>query len=199
MDIEEFFDAAKALVMQPPAGGKNVAILTDAGGPGIMAADECEVRRLIVKRFSDETVRKFERLKEEGKIPKFAAHLNPVDVTGSVTSEMFELAAEIIFQDSEIDGVILLGLHHTPALQEDYVDRVAQVASRYDKPIVACDIGETEMALYTRSRFEKLGIPSYSSPEDAARAMSILVKYGLYLEKKGTFKEYLQSFLTGNR
>jgi acetyltransferase len=108
MDIEEFFDAAKALVMQPPAGGKNVAILTDAGGPGIMAADECEVRRLIVKRFSDETVRKFERLKEEGKIPKFAAHLNPVDVTGSVTSEMFELAAEIIFEDSEIDGVILL-------------------------------------------------------------------------------------------
>ncbi len=199
MDIEEFFAAAKALVMQPPAGGKNVAILTDAGGPGIMAADECEVRGLIVKRFSDEAVREFERLKEEGKIPKFAAHLNPVDLTGSVTSEMFELAAEIIFQDFEIHGVILLGLHHTPALQEDYIDRVAQVASRYEKPIVACDIGETEMALYTRSRFEKLGIPAYSSPEDAARAMSILVKYGLYLKKKDAFKEYLQNFLAGKR
>ncbi|MEM2250073.1 MAG: CoA-binding protein [Candidatus Bathyarchaeia archaeon] len=193
-DMEEFFDAAKALVMQPPAAGKNVAIITDAGGPGILAADECETRGLIVKQFSEKTIQKFEKLKREGKLPKFATNLNPVDVTGSATSEMFELAADIVFQDPEIHGILLLGLHHTPALQEDYIDRVAKVASKYEKPIVACDIGETEMALHTRSRFEKLGIPAYSSPEDAARAMSALVKYGLYLKKEGYFKEYLQKF-----
>ncbi|MEM3617399.1 MAG: CoA-binding protein [Candidatus Bathyarchaeia archaeon] len=193
-DMEEFFDAAKALVMQPPAAGKNVAIITDAGGPGILAADECETQGLIVKQFSEKTLQKFEKLKREGKLPKFATNLNPVDVTGSATSEMFELAADIVFQDPEIHGILLLGLHHTPALQEDYIDRVAKVASKYEKPIVACDIGETEMALHTRSRFEKLGIPAYSSPEDAARAMSALVKYGLYLKKKGYFKEYLQKF-----
>ncbi|MEM3613540.1 MAG: CoA-binding protein [Candidatus Bathyarchaeia archaeon] len=193
-DMEEFFDAAKAFVMQPPAAGKNVAIITDAGGPGILAADECETQGLIVKRFSEKTLQKFEKLKREEKLPKFATNLNPVDVTGSATSEMFELAADIVFQDPEIHGILLLGLHHTPALQEDYIDRVAKVASKYEKPIVACDIGETEMALHTRSRFEKLGIPAYSSPEDAARAMSALVKYGLYLKKKGYFKEYLQKF-----
>jgi acetyl coenzyme A synthetase (ADP forming)-like protein len=193
-DMEEFFDAAKALVMQPPAAGKNVAIITDAGGPGILAADECESQGLIVKRFSEKTIRKFEKLKKDGKLPKFATNLNPVDVTGSVTSEMFELATDIVFQDPEIYGILLLGLHHTPALQEDYIDKVAKVASRYEKPIVACDIGETEMALHTRSRFEKLGIPAYSSPEDAARAMSALAKYGLYLKKKGYFKEYLRNF-----
>ncbi|MEM2335898.1 MAG: CoA-binding protein, partial [Candidatus Bathyarchaeia archaeon] len=193
-DMEEFFDAAKALVMQPPAAGKNVAIITDAGGPGILATDECETRGLIVKQFSEKTIQKFEKLKREGKLPKFATNLNPVDVTGSATSEMFELAADIVFQDPEIHGILLLGLHHTPALQEDYIDRVAKVASKYEKPIVACDIGETEMALHTRSRFEKLGIPAYSSPEDAARAMSALVKYGLYLKKEGYFKEYLQKF-----
>ena len=193
-DIEEFFDSAKALVMQPPAAGKNVAIITDAGGPGILAVDECELQGLIVKRFSEETLRKFERLKEEGVLPKFATNLNPVDVTGSATSEMFELVTDIVFQDPEIHGILLLGLHHTPALQEDYIDRVAKVASKYDKPIVACDIGETEMALHTRTRFDKLGIPAYSFPEDAARAMSTLVKYGLYLKKKGCFKEYLQDF-----
>jgi acyl-CoA synthetase (NDP forming) len=154
---------------------------------------------LVVKRFSEKTIQKFEKLKKEGKLPKFATNLNPVDVTGSVTSEMFELATDIVFQDPEIYGILLLGLHHTPALQEDYIDKVAKVASRYEKPIVACDIGETEMALHTRSRFEKLGIPAYSSPEDAARAMSALAKYGLYLKKKGYFKEYLRNFFKEKR
>ena len=198
-DMEEFFDAGKALAMQPPAAGKNIAIITDAGGPGIMAADECELKGLSVKRFSEETIQKFEKMKEEGKIPQFATNLNPVDITGSGTSEMFELATEILFRDPEIYGIILLGLHHTPALQEDYIDRVAKVASKYDKPIVACDIGETEMALYTRFRFDKLGIPAYSSPEDAARAMNALVRYGFYLKKNKCLKEYTQNFLEDKR
>jgi acetyl coenzyme A synthetase (ADP forming)-like protein len=185
-DMEEFFDMGKALAMQPPASGKNVGVITDAGGPGILAVDECELKGLMVKRFSEETIQKFERLKEEGKLPKFATNLNPVDITGSGTSEMFELAADILFQDPEVHGIILLGLHHIPALQEDYIDRVAKVASKHGnkKPIVACDIGETEMALYTRFRFDKLGIPAYSSPEDAARAMNALVRYGHYLRKE---------------
>ncbi|MDH7477316.1 MAG: CoA-binding protein [Candidatus Bathyarchaeota archaeon] len=198
-DMEEFFDAGKALAMQPPAAGKNVGIVTDAGGPGIMAVDECELRGLAVKRFSEATIQKFEKLKGEGRLPKFATNLNPVDITGSGTSEMFETAVEILFQDPEINGIILLGLHHTPALQEDYIDRVAKVASKYDKPIVACDIGETEMALHTRFRFDKLGIPAYSSPEDSARAMNALVKYGEYLKKNNCLKEYIQNFLREKR
>ncbi|MDH5460228.1 MAG: CoA-binding protein, partial [Candidatus Bathyarchaeota archaeon] len=113
-DMEEFFDVGKALAMQPPAAGKNVAIITDAGGPGVMAVDECELKGLNVKRFSEETVQKFEKLKKEGRLPKFATNLNPVDLTGSVTSKMFELATKIIFEDREIHGIILLGLHHTP-------------------------------------------------------------------------------------
>jgi acyl-CoA synthetase (NDP forming) len=76
---------------------------------------------------------------------------------------------------------------------------VAEVATKYDKPIVACDIGETEMALYTRFRFDKLGIPAYSSPEDAARAMNALVKYGFYLKKNKCFSEYVQDFLKGKK
>ncbi len=194
-DMEEFFDVGKGLTMQPPATGKNIGIITDAGGPGIMAVDECELKGLKVKRFSEETIQKFEKLKKDGRLPKFATNLNPVDLTGSVTSEMFELAAEILFSDLEIHGIILLGLHHTPALQEDFIDRVAKVASKYDKPIVACDIGETEMALHTRYRFDKLGIPAYFSPEDAARAMNALVRYGLYLKKKRCLDEYMERFL----
>ena len=198
-DMDEFFHAGKALSMQIPAKGKNVGVITDAGGPGIMAVDEAVRKGLTIKRFSEETIGKFEKLKEEGKLPKFATNFNPVDVTGSGTSKMFELATEVLFQDPEIDGIIMLGLHHTPALNEDYIDMVARVAGRYEKPMVACDIGETEMALSMRLRFDRLGIPAYSSPEDTARAMSALARYGLYLQKKGYFQEYVRNFLESKR
>ncbi|MGD8564991.1 MAG: CoA-binding protein [Candidatus Bathyarchaeota archaeon] len=198
-DMEEFFDMGKALVMQPPASGDNVGIITDAGGPGVMAVDECEIKGIRVNRFSEKTVQKIEKLKKKGELPKFATNLNPVDLTGSVNSRMFELVTRILLEDPQIYGIILLGLHHTPALQEDFVDKVASVAERYDKPIVACDIGETEMALHTRYRFDKLGIPAYFSPEDAARAMSALVKYGAHLKKNGQLRKYLEIFFRNKR
>ena len=176
------------------ASGKNVAIITDAGGPGIMAADECESMGLNVEKFSSETIEKFEGLKRTGKIPSFATNLNPLDLTGSVTSAMYEASAEILLEDPEIHGIIVLGLHHTPGLLEDFVDRVAKLSKNQAKPVVACDIGETEMAMFIRSRFDKFGIPAYSSPEDAARAMAALSKYGLYLRKNGCFVQYMKSF-----
>ncbi len=194
-DLEAFFDMGKALAFQPPVAGNNVAIITDAGGPGIMAVDECVAQGLNVKKFSEETIAKFEKLKQDGKIPRFATNLNPVDLTGSVTSEMFEEGTRILFEDPEIDGIIVLGLHHLPALQEDFVDRVAALTKKYNKSVVACDVGETEMALYIRSKFDKLGIPSYFSPEDAARGMAALVDYGLYLKKCGKFEQYVESFM----
>ena len=194
-DLEEFFDMGKALAFQPPVAGNNVAIITDAGGPGIMAVDECVAQGLNVKKFSEETIAKFEKLKQEGKIPRFATNLNPVDLTGSVTSEMFEEGTRILFEDPEIDGIIVLGLHHLPALQEDFVDRVAELSKKYTKSVVACDVGETEMALHIRSRFDKFGIPAYFSPEDAARGMAALVNYGMYLKKCGQFDQYVESFM----
>jgi len=193
-DMEEFFDMGKALAFQPPAAGKNVAVITDAGGPGIMAVDECVAGGLNVQKLSNESIQKFEELKREGKIPLFATNLNPVDLTGSATSEMFEYGTKILLEDSDIHGIIVLGLHHLPALQEDFVDLVANLSKNYTKPVVACDIGETEMALHIRSRFDKLGLPAYFSPEDAARAMVALVNYGLYLKKCGRFQEYLATF-----
>jgi acyl-CoA synthetase (NDP forming) len=190
-DMEEFFDIGKALAMQPPAMGKNIGILTDAGGPGVMTVDECEALGLTVDRFSDESLQKFQELKDQNIILKIAATSNPVDLTGSVTDDMFVMAADLMFQDPQIYGIILLGLHHMPGLREVYIDGIVKVASNYTKPIVMCDIGETEMALYTRSRFDKLGVPSFSSPEDAARAMNALVNYGAYLKRNNCAEEYI--------
>ncbi len=198
-DTEELLDASEALAFQPPAAGNNVAIVTAAGGPAIMAADECESRGINVKRFSNETQQKFELLKKQEKIPSFATNFNPLDLTGSVTSEMFELGTKILLEDPEIYGVMVFGLHHSPALQEDYVDRIANLSKNYLKPVLACDIGETEMAAYIRGRFDKLGVPSYSSPEDTARAMAALVHYGQYLKKNGYYENYIQQFIQKTR
>jgi acyl-CoA synthetase (NDP forming) len=192
-DMEEFFDIGKALAMQPPALDKNIGILTDAGGPGVMTVDECEILGLTVDRFSEGTLAKFEELKDKNVILKIAATSNPVDLTGSVTDEMFTIAAELMFQDPKIYGIILLGLHHMPGLQEKYIDGIVTIAGKYTKPIVMCDIGETEMALYTRSRFDRLCVPSFTSPEDAARAMKALVTYGAYLKRNGCEQEYIAS------
>ena len=115
-DMEEFFDMGKALAMQPPAMGKNIGILTDAGGPGVMTVDECEALGLTVDRFSDDTLKKFQELKDQNIILKIAATSNPVDLTGSVTDDMFVMSADLMFQDPEICGIILLGLHHMPGL-----------------------------------------------------------------------------------
>ncbi|MCW4018563.1 MAG: CoA-binding protein [Candidatus Bathyarchaeota archaeon] len=194
-DMEEFFDAGKVLAMQPPALGNNIGILTDAGGPGVMTVDELEIQGLTVEPFSKETIQKFDQLKADGVILRIAATHNPVDLTGSVTDEQFVTSVDLMFQDPEVDGIIFLGLHHMPGLREKYIDDVAKVACKYRKPLVMCDIGETEMALYTRSRFDRLGIPSYSSPEDAARSMRALVKYGTYLQRTGAAEEYIKGFL----
>lgn len=193
-DMEEFLDVGQALAFQPPAAGNNIAIVTSAGGPAIMAVDECVSRGINVKKFSDETIQKIEKLKKTGKIPSFATNYNPLDLTGSATSDMFELGTRILLEDPEIYGVMVFGLHHNPSLQEDYVDRIVNLSKNYLKPVAACDIGETEMAIHIRQRFDKQGIPAYSSPEDTARAMAALVHYGAYLKKNGFFEEYLERF-----
>ena len=193
-DMDEFFHLAKALSIQPPATRDGIAILTDGGGAGVMAADECTAKGMTLAALSEESIEQFKAMKSSGKIPAFSSHSNPVDLTGSATSEMYEIATNTLLQDPNVGGLIVIGLHHVPGLHEDFVEKVASAAIPYRKPVTTCDIGETEMAMRIRSRFEKYGIPSYSSPEDAARGMAGLVRYGAYLTKCGCYDSYADVF-----
>jgi acyl-CoA synthetase (NDP forming) len=89
MDMEELFDAAKALSMQPPAEGESIAILTDGGGVGVMAADEAEAVGLKLAEFSDFTKEKLRELQRANVIPPIASLGNPIDLTGSATDDSF--------------------------------------------------------------------------------------------------------------
>jgi len=194
--LEELLDAGKALAYQPPAKGGCVAILTDGGGAGVIAADEAELQGLEVVKLSESTIEEFNKLKKEGFLPTFAITTNPVDLTGSATTQMYEASLRILLRDEKVDAVVLIALHHIPGIPsiEELVERTARVAKEHKKPVVVATIGGSEAVLYLRKYYEKFYLPSYPSPERAVRALKALVTYGAYLKRVGIMEKYLQEW-----
>ncbi len=185
-EVEELFDVTKALSMQPPARGPRIAVLTDGGGAGVMTADELESKGAVVVQLSEETQSRLRELMDRGVIPPISAVANPVDVTGSATDDAFVESLRILLDAPEVDGVIVLPLHHVPGLTSDLPERIAAEArGRGDKPVLVVDIGQGEYGIAYRERFDELGIPAYPTPERAARAMVGLIKYGEALKRMG--------------
>jgi len=186
--IEELFDMGRALLYQPPALGKNVVVLTNAGGPGILAADALEDSGLQVVELSDRTKQLFQRRVEEGVLPPIMSYANPVDLTAQVPSDGFREALNILLDDPKVDAILVITLHHTPFVMDDIVGKVAGPAFERSKPVIAVDIGATEMAQEIRARFEKFRVPSFNAPERAARALYALTYYGTFLKENGVLK-----------
>jgi len=183
--LEDLMDSSKALAYQPPAKGNNIAILTDGGGAGVMASDEAETLGLKLARLDEKTRQEFRKLKSSGAIVDFAITENPIDLTGSATTEMYEICLQLLLEDPNVDGVILIVLHHVPLIVdiEDLVHRCSKLIKEYGKPTTVGTIGGSEMAILLRRMFNEKCIPAYTSPERACRALAQLVKYGLYLKR----------------
>ncbi len=184
-NVEELFDFGRALVLQPPSYTRNVAVLTNAGGPGIIAADALEESGLEVHKFPGRIMSKLSDFKSKKLLLPVLSGYNPLDLSAEATSEMFALAISTILDDPEIGGLVLIMLHHAPTILDDAVDMIAKTVPKYKKPVTVCDMGGTEMAETMRMAFEKRGIPSYSVPERAARALWALTYYGTYLRDHG--------------
>jgi len=180
--LEEFFDMGRALQFQEAAIGNRISIVTNAGGPGIIAADTCIESGLRVDRLSEATLGKLKAMKASGELLEIMTGANPIDLSGQGTSAMFAKVLRILMDDPEVDGVIVMAFHQAPPILDDAVEAIAETHKGYLKPVLACDVGGTEMAEEFRTRFEKLGIPAYETPERAARAMYALAKYGQYTQ-----------------
>jgi len=180
-NVEELFDFGRALALQPPTYTRNVAVITNAGGPGIIAADALEESGLLVQKFPARLMAKFSEYKEKKLLLPVQSGANPIDLSAEATSEMFALAISTILEDQEIGGLVAITLHHAPTILDDAVDKIAKIIPKYGKPVTVCDMGATEMAQTMRMAFEKRGLPSYSAPERAARALWALSYYGNYL------------------
>ncbi len=168
-DTITLFDMAKALALLNPPRGRRVAVVTNAGGPGVIATDNLVKYGLEVPAFSEKLR---SRLREI--FPPRVAVGNPVDLTGDATAEDFKKALEIIMESDEVDMLLVLALMQPPTMSEKVADYIAELAWKHrDKPLVVVTIG-SEYAERLSTYLESRGIPVYDFPERAVRALYAL-------------------------
>lgn len=180
--IEELFDYAVAFASQPLPRSNRMAIITNAGGPGIMATDVTIHSGLQLARFSSETT---EVLKSC--LPSTANIHNPVDVIGDAGMERYRDALEAVLNDENVDGVIFILTPQSMTDIEATAEIIPDLARRSGKPVVASFMGlldVTKGAEYLESH----GIPHYPFPEAAARAMGALYRHTHWIHRQH-FKE----------
>lgn len=178
--IAELFNYALAFSRQPVPKGNRVAIVTNAGGPGIVATDAAIRYGLTLSRFSESTKEKLIQ-----QLPPTASIANPVDVIGDATHERYEAAIRTILEDKEVDGAIVI---LTPQAMTDILETaqiVPRVAKGIEKPVLCSFMGIVDVSEGVRY-LERNGFPNYTFPEAAARAMASMVRFGelLRLEKR---------------
>ncbi len=170
---EELFDYAKAFSMQNLPKGNKIAIITDGGGFGVLATDECERQGIQLPEPS-------ERLKSvlRKTFPSYATLHNPIDLTGDANAERYGVAISECLK--EFDGVIAITLFQVPTLEEKVVDIIINL-SKYGKPILCCAAGGKFTKKLSTS-LESNGIPVYPTPERAVRAYASLVRHAQWLK-----------------
>ncbi len=175
--VQELFDYSFAFAHQPPIKGNRIAIVTNAGGPAIMATDACESAGLKLASLSKETI---ERLQAE--LPSAANVYNPIDVLGGTTVERYAAALEAALEDKNVDGVIAILTPQVTTPIKGIAEAIGNLSSRYEKPILGCFMGEERVrpGIEILSRYK---VPNYPFPERAVAAMGAMFKHHLWLER----------------
>jgi len=183
--VEELFDLAMAFDQLPPPAGNRVAIVTNAGGPGIIIADACEARNLEVVPLSEETQASLrEVLAEEASVR------NPVDMIASATPESYRLVLDRVLRDPNVDAAIAAFVPPLGIRQEEVAGAIVEAKRGHDKPVLAVLMGRAGLP-QGRAELQEAGVPGYIFPESAARALASMYRYRQWLERpEGTFREF---------
>jgi acetate---CoA ligase (ADP-forming) len=169
--MQELFDMALALAYQPPLLVDNIAIVTNAGGPGILATDALERAGLSLARFEYETIHALEQF-----LPDAASAANPVDVLGDALADRYQFALERVAADPNVGGIMVLATPQAMTEIEETARAVANLADGTEKPIFACFMGEARMNAGIDILTAR-GIPNYPFPERAAHAIRAKSEY----------------------
>jgi acetate---CoA ligase (ADP-forming) len=170
--LEELFDVASLVSTQPLPGGKRVAILTNAGGLGILCADACEAAGLSVPTLEPSTT---EALRAE--LPAEAGIGNPVDMIASASAEQYGRVLQLLCGDPNVDSVIVIFIPPLVTRAEDVAGALMDAAAEIDdKTLLACFLGVR--GVHEALRRDGKVIPSYAFPEGAARALAKASAYG---------------------
>ncbi|MGO9558413.1 MAG: GNAT family N-acetyltransferase [Acidimicrobiales bacterium] len=174
--LEELFDVADVVSHQPLPKGSRVAIVGNAGGPGVLAADACEGYGLSVPELSRSTQERLRAL-----LGPAAAVGNPVDCIASATADQYREALEIVLADHAIDSVIVIFTPPLVTQADDVAAAVASVASGATKTIVANFLATS--GTLSAFREGERRVPWFTYPESAARALARIAPYVVWREK----------------
>ncbi|MBV0903093.1 acetate--CoA ligase alpha subunit [Haloarcula salina] len=169
--VQELFDYAQILSGQPLPDGDEIAIVTNAGGPGVMTTDAVGDSDLSLAEFGDET---FERLREE--MPDEANIYNPVDIIGDAPAERFERALEIVLADDNVSMAAVVACPTAVLSFEDLAERVAAAQERFETPVAATLMGGKSVGAGAAVLGEA-GIPNYFDPARAVGSLDALRRY----------------------
>lgn len=186
--IDELFDYASAfayknestlgkLQRKVPAGNR-VAIVTNAGGPGIVATDMTISSGLRLAHFREETVEVL-----ESHLPAAANLQNPVDVIGDAASDRYENALAAVIRDEGVDGALVILTPQSMTNALGTAEAIARIAARSPKPILCCFMGIIDVSAGVKYLQEQ-GIPVFRFPEHAAKAFGVLYKYSKWLNRQ---------------
>lgn len=172
-NFEALFDYAMAFSMQPLPQGDRVGIITNAGGPGIMAADAAETLGLKMVSPTPASSAKLRAV-----LPAAAAVGNPVDVIGDADPDRYVKAFEILQQDEKIDSIIVVSTPQNMTRPLELAEKLA-AAHKGQKPLLTAFMGGKEVAA-AKDKLMSLGIPNYPAPDRAVAALRAMCHYAAW-------------------
>ncbi|HTI06627.1 MAG TPA: acetate--CoA ligase family protein, partial [Gemmatimonadales bacterium] len=176
--IEELFDMAMAFTGRALPRSRRTAIVTNSGGPGILAADAMETRGLELVELQPATVAQLKPL-----FPEEASIRNPLDMIASATPAHYRAALNAVLSDPNVDSALAVFVPPLGVRQEDVAESVVAVAqSHIQKPVLAVLMG-SEGLPQGRAELHKAGIPAYVFPESAARGLAALRRQSEWIER----------------
>jgi len=179
--LREFFNLALFLALQPVPEGPHLAVVTNSGGPGIIAADATEKSALELPTLGAQTVEKLRKV-----LPPHASFYNPVDILGDADAARYISNLEIVFEDEQINALLLI-LSRTATVDPLELSKRLKEIKR-PKPITACFLGEKSVQA-AKKELLRTGIPPFEFPEEAVRTLEEAWLYRFYLQKPKD-KEY---------
>lgn len=176
--VEELIDFALAFADQPIIKGERIAIVTNAGGPGIMASDASEKAGLKLAQFTKDTVDKL-----RSSLPPTANIYNPVDVVGDAGADRYRVALDTVLKDPNVDGALVLLTPQASTEVKKTAEVVTGAAGSTGKPILTSFMGGPAVTGGIELLTEN-NIPNYPFPERAIESYRAMVRYRGWLEKK---------------
>jgi acetate---CoA ligase (ADP-forming) len=173
--VQDLFDIAQAFARQPLINGDNIGVITNAGGPGIMASDAIEHAGLKLAQLTNETKQAL-----QAKLPPAASVANPVDVLGDAYADRYAMAIETVLADPNVDALMVVLTPQTMTQIPETAEALGTISKKYGKPVFGAFMGDQAIGPGVEM-MRSHSVPNYQVPERAVKAMAAMRDYRTWL------------------